>query len=59
MTDNGKKRISSLAKEFEVTSEVFEGPNSIVWDQGENRLHTIEALLVATMGDTETGAIRG
>ena len=43
----------------EVTTAVFEGPRSIVWDQGENRLHTIEALLVATMGDTETGAIRG
>jgi ornithine carbamoyltransferase len=48
-----------LTDGVEVTSEVFEGPNSIVWDQGENRLHTIEALLVATMGDTETGAIRG
>jgi ornithine carbamoyltransferase len=43
----------------EVTTAVFEGPRSIVWDQGENRLHTIEALLVATMGETETGAIRG
>lgn len=42
----------------EVTSDVFESPRSLVWDQGENRLHTIEALLVATMGDTETGAIR-
>lgn len=43
----------------EVETAVFESPRSIVWDQGENRLHTIEALLVATMGDTETGAIRG
>lgn len=44
---------------IEVTTAVFEGGRSIVWDQGENRLHTIEALLVATMGETETGAIRG
>jgi ornithine carbamoyltransferase len=44
---------------IEVTTSVFEGERSIVWDQGENRLHTIEALLVATMGQTETGAIRG
>lgn len=48
-----------LVDGVEVTSDVFESPRSIVWDQGENRLHTIEALLVATMGDTETGAIRG
>lgn len=48
-----------LVDGVEVTNGVFEGPHSIVWDQGENRLHTIEALLVATMGDTETGAIRG
>lgn len=48
-----------LVDGVEVTTSVFEGPRSIVWDQGENRLHTIEALLVATMGDTETGAIRG
>ena len=44
---------------IEVETTVFEGPRSIVWDQGENRLHTIEALLVATMGDQETGAITG
>jgi ornithine carbamoyltransferase len=34
----------------EVTEEVFESPASIVWDQAENRLHTIKALLVATLG---------
>lgn len=33
----------------EVTNEVFESPASIVWDQAENRLHTIKALLVATL----------
>jgi ornithine carbamoyltransferase len=34
----------------EVTEEVFESPAAIVWDQAENRLHTIKALLVATLG---------
>jgi ornithine carbamoyltransferase len=34
---------------MEVTEEVFEGPASIVWDQAENRLHTIKAVLVATL----------
>ncbi len=34
---------------LEVTSEVFESPASVVWDQAENRLHTIKALLVATL----------
>ena len=36
---------------LEVTGEVFESPASIVFDQAENRLHTIKALLVATLGD--------
>ncbi|WP_027346786.1 ornithine carbamoyltransferase [Hamadaea tsunoensis] len=36
---------------LEVTDEVFESPNSIVFDQAENRLHTIKAVLVATLGD--------
>ena len=35
---------------MEVTEEVFESPASIVWDQAENRMHTIKALLVATLG---------
>jgi ornithine carbamoyltransferase len=35
---------------LEVTGEVFESPASIVFDQAENRLHTIKGLLVATLG---------
>jgi ornithine carbamoyltransferase len=38
---------------LEVTEEVFESPASIVFDQAENRLHTIKALMVATAGDYE------
>ncbi|MER7133146.1 ornithine carbamoyltransferase [Streptosporangium saharense] len=36
---------------LEVTDEVFESPISIVFDQAENRLHTIKAVMVATLGD--------
>jgi ornithine carbamoyltransferase len=35
---------------MEVTESVFEGPSSIVFDQAENRMHTIKAVLVATIG---------
>lgn len=35
---------------MEVTEEVFESPASIVFEQAENRLHTIKAVLVATLG---------
>lgn len=36
---------------LEVTDEVFESDHSIVFDQAENRLHTIKAVMVATIGD--------
>jgi ornithine carbamoyltransferase len=36
---------------LEVTDEVFRGRHSIVFDQAENRMHTIKAVLVATMAD--------
>ncbi|GAA1399019.1 ornithine carbamoyltransferase [Luteococcus peritonei] len=36
---------------LEVTDEVFEGPASVVFDQAENRMHTIKAVMVATLGD--------
>lgn len=35
---------------LEVTDEVFESANSLVFDQSENRLHTIKAVMVATLG---------
>jgi ornithine carbamoyltransferase len=36
---------------MEVTNEVFESGASIVFDQAENRMHTIKAVLVATIGN--------
>jgi ornithine carbamoyltransferase len=36
---------------LEVTDEVFESPHSIVFDQAENRMHTIKAIMVATLGE--------
>lgn len=36
---------------IEVTEEVFESRNSIVFDEAENRMHTIKAVMVATLGD--------
>jgi ornithine carbamoyltransferase len=53
---NTETRIGAeIAHEFgidcmEVTEEVFEGPASIVFDQAENRMHMIKAILVATLG---------
>ncbi len=35
--------------EMEVTNEVFEGPQSIVFDEAENRMHTIKAVMAATL----------
>ncbi len=35
---------------MEVTDDVFESPNSVVFDEAENRMHTIKAVMVATIG---------
>jgi ornithine carbamoyltransferase len=35
--------------ELEVTDEVFESPQSVVFDEAENRMHTIKAVMVATL----------
>ncbi len=37
--------------EMEVTDEVFESPQSVVFDEAENRMHTIKAVMAATLGD--------
>ena len=37
--------------EMEVTDEVFESEMSKVFDEAENRLHTIKAVMVATLGE--------
>jgi ornithine carbamoyltransferase len=41
---------TGMSTGLEVTGDVFESPASIVFDQAENRLHTIKAVLVATLG---------
>ena len=38
---------------LEVTDEVFEGPQSIVFDEAENRMHTIKAVMAATLAGLE------
>ena len=37
--------------ELEVTDEVFEGAQSVVFDEAENRMHTIKAVMLATLGE--------
>jgi ornithine carbamoyltransferase len=36
---------------MEVTDEVFESPQSVVFDEAENRMHTIKAVMAATLSD--------
>jgi ornithine carbamoyltransferase len=36
---------------MEMTEDVFESKNSIVFDQAENRMHSIKAIMIATLGD--------
>ena len=38
-------------REYEVTNEVIEGPQSVVFGEAENRMHTIKAVMVATIGN--------
>lgn len=46
----GKKYPVVATGEMEVSEEVFESAHSIVFDEAENRLHTIKAVMVATLG---------
>lgn len=39
-----------LVNGLEVTDDVFESPSSVVFDEAENRMHTIKAIMVATLG---------
>lgn len=40
-------------RELEVTDEVFESERSVVFDEAENRMHTIKAVMAATLGERE------
>jgi ornithine carbamoyltransferase len=51
-TQVGKEIYDKFGLEaLEVTEDVFESPASLVWDEAENRMHTIKAVMVATLGD--------
>lgn len=59
--NSGSKAGARVAKQFgldcmEVSDTVFESKASVVFDQAENRMHTIKAIFIATMGDRETDA---
>ena len=50
-TTIGKEMGEAFGRDaMEVTDEVFESPQSIVFDEAENRMHTIKAVMVATIG---------
>ena len=59
-TDVGKQIAEEFGKQFpkvscgelEVTDEVLESKNSVVFQEAENRMHTIKAVMLATMSDT-------
>ena len=51
-TKTGEKIYKKFGiSEMEVTNEVFESKNSVVFDEAENRMHTIKAVMVATVGN--------
>jgi ornithine carbamoyltransferase len=51
-TEVGKEIFDKFGLEaLEVTEEVFESPASVVFDEAENRMHTIKAVMVATLAD--------
>jgi len=51
-TQVGKEIYETYGLEsLEVTEDVFESGASLVWDEAENRMHTIKAVMVATLAD--------
>jgi len=55
----GKKIYEQFGlKEMEVTDEVFKSRASIVFDEAENRLHTIKAVMVVTLGEDDPTTFR-
>ncbi|MGM0597618.1 MAG: ornithine carbamoyltransferase [Myxococcota bacterium] len=48
---NNETDLSKDTGALEVTEEIFEGPHSRVFDEAENRMHTIKAVMVATLGN--------
>ena len=51
-TTTGKEMGEAFGRDaMEVTDEVFEGPQSIVFDEAENRMHTIKAVMAATLAE--------
>ena len=51
-TTIGKEMGEAFGRDaMEVTDEVFEGPQSIVFDEAENRMHTIKAVMAATLAE--------
>ncbi len=52
-TEVGRKVYEKFGiAELEVTDEVFEGSRSVVFDEAENRMHTIKAVMLATLGES-------
>ena len=56
-TEVGAEVLATMPGEtcLEVSDAVFESPASIVFDQAENRMHTVKAIMVATAGPPRTG----
>jgi ornithine carbamoyltransferase len=51
-TETGKEIFEKFGIDcMEVTDEVFESPESIVFDEAENRMHTIKAVMAATLAE--------
>ena len=50
-TDVAKEKYEQGIDIREVEDEVFRSENSVVFDEAENRMHTIKAVMVATLGN--------